>query len=178
MSVLYVCVCVCMCVYMYVCIYVCMYVCISVLYVFVYVCMYVCMYVCVYVRVCVCVYVQNVPVALPVTQSHTIHNTSRYKQLPIKTVPHSATVPHSSHRLTAQFSTLFPAIHCSTATPYSTLPHSNCSAHSTVTSLRPAQFAVSIPVRITNLSLLRNVRSEFGAHSASIKGVLGTLSTG
>jgi hypothetical protein len=149
-------------------------------------------------------------VVLPVTQSHTNYNTSQYKELPFRAVPHSATVPHSavsSHWLTAQFSMLFPAtvtvqlqlitvpcptvtaqlntvqlqlitVPCPTVTaqlntvqlqlitvPYPTVT-AQLTAHcrkrrslQTVTSHQAGPFGVSIPVRITNLSLLRKVRS-------------------
>ena len=182
----------CVCVCMYVCgTYVCIYMC---TYVYMYVCMYI--YVCVYVYmyVCVCVYKQcqlccQSP-GHPVTQSHTHYNTSHYTQLPSlpsRTVPLSHTLPNtqlSSPSLPRTVPMLLP-----TATQYTTLLHSNCSAHSTVavstrrslqtvTSLRTGQFAVSVPVRVTNFCFLRNVRSGSGPHAASIKVVMGILSTG
>ena len=169
-----------MCVCMYLCtrIYVCMY------FYIIIVCVYVCMY------VCKCVRTQSSSCAAS-HQPHTHYITSHHKQLPIKAAPHSAAVTLSavsSHWLTAQFSTPFPATHivplplitvpCHTVIAQLTAQCRKRRSLKTVTSLRARQFVVSIPVRIINLYLLRNVRSGSEAHAASIKGMRWTISAG
>ena len=60
-------------------------------------------------------------------------------------VPHSATVPltaTSSHSPNAQLPT---PCHCPTATQYTTLPHSHCTAHSTVRQVTPLTADSDLP---------------------------------